>query len=124
MLAQPAARPWCVVLVLLALVCAQALGLMHRHAHGPSAPAGHAAHLSQASPHEGGAGWLHEIFAVHDDETDCRLYDALSPQVFAVQAVATLPVITPPKGCLRLRQGDFVARWAALYDARGPPATR
>lgn len=107
------ARRCCVLLLLLALAGAQALALMHAVLH------------AQPGPHEPvAAAPLEDLFALHDDETDCRLYDGASAQPFACPPPALLPQLAPSLSVLRLLQGDFVARRAALFEARGPPFSR
>jgi hypothetical protein len=127
---------WRVLLVLLALVCAQALGFMHRVAHeghvGGSAhgEALHGAHQAGVDVQVGAGdsssaeGWLQALFALHENETDCRLYDGVGPQALACPAVTPVDAIAPTASYLSLLSGDFVARWAALFDARGPPLSR
>lgn len=100
-------------LLLLALAGAQALALMHAVLHAQPAAHGPAA----AAP-------LQDLFALHDDETDCRLYDGVSAQPFACPPPAALPQAAPSLLVLRVLQGDFVARRAALFEARGPPLSR
>ena len=131
------ARPLAWLLVF-ALLLAQILGLMHGVVHGGV----HAPHRSQFHMplHDGGqeqqhlhddgpdagqnAGWLASLFASHEGEPDCRLFDQAS-HGSAVPAVAllSLPVV-PPSLVVAIFQGEVLARWAALFDARGPPLTR
>lgn len=106
-------RRCCVLLLLLALAGAQALAFMHSVLH-----AQHGAHAPAAE------GALEALFDLHDDETDCRLYDGASAQPFAAPPPAWLPQLALPQAVLRRLQGEFFARHAALFDARGPPAPR
>lgn len=114
-------------LLAFALVAAQALGLTHRVVHGPQAPAATALHAEHAHPpgHAGHAhdhGGIAQLFSGHDDNS-CRLYDAAGHD--AAPGVPALAVPTLVAACqLQRLQGLFVARWAALFDARGPPALR
>ena len=117
---------WCALCILFA----QTLGLVHGIAHGPihgdagtqAAPAvaahpGHAHGNAQVAPDV-----LETLFAQHEDAEDCRLFDALGQQPGAAMAGPVHPPAVPP--CMqRLRrlEGAFVARWATLFDARGPP---
>ena len=125
---------WCALCILFA----QTLGLVHGIAHGPvhanvgaqaaqavgahteaphHAHPGHAAGNAQVAP-----GALETLFPQHEDAEDCRLFHALGQQPGAAIAVPVPPPAVPP--CMqRLRrlEGAFVARWATLFDARGPP---
>jgi len=114
-----------------ALMLAQALGLMHRVVHAPGLHGAHAhqhvhedddEHLDTHAHGKEGAG-VRALFAAHDDESTCRLLDAVSTDVAGVQCLL-LSVLLPAAQLIRLTHGDFVARWAAMFDARGPPATR
>ncbi len=117
---------WLMAMALVfALLLAQTLGLMHGVAHGT----GHGLqqdalhHEASDKPLAGGDGWLASLFSSHDDETDCRLYDHAS-QGSAAPAVASvnLPAVLPSP-VVAAFQGEALARWAALFDARGPPLT-
>lgn len=117
---------WCALCILFA----QTLGLAHGIAHGPvhgdvgtqaaqavAAHPGHAYGNAQVAP-----AVLETLFAQHEDAEDCRLFDALGQQPGAAMAGPVHPPAVPP--CMqRLRrlEGAFVARWATLFDARGPP---
>lgn len=122
---------WCALCILFA----QTLGLVHGIAHGPihanvgaqavgphaeaphHAHPGHAPGNAQVAP-----GALETLFPQHEDAEDCRLFDALGQQPGAAMAGPVPPPAVPP--CMqRLRrlEGAFVARWATLFDARGPP---
>ena len=109
-----------------ALVAAQALGLMHRVVHGPQVFIGHesgAQHSLGEADGRLGSGWVAGLFAGHDDDSTCRLFDPLNHVgALAVPAV-TLPVILA-FFFIDFFQGEFLARWATLYDARGPPSLR
>jgi hypothetical protein len=67
--------------------------------------------------------WLHALFG---DKTDaeCRLYDRLA-HGFSAPGVplVVLPMVLPSATFAYL-QGEAVARWIVLFDARGPPSTR
>ncbi|MEJ7929707.1 hypothetical protein WG922_06955 [Ramlibacter sp. AN1015] len=155
-----AARHRWLALVLVALVCAQALGFMHRVAHAPAAFGAvlhtapgtssgrhvsheshlaraahggadqHARHTRQNDPqahageprHLGAPNWLALLFSLHEGEGDCRLYDSAGPQVLACAVPLVVPILSAPLAYLRLLAFGFVARWAALFDARGPPS--
>ncbi|HEY8358582.1 MAG TPA: hypothetical protein VIL30_14085 [Ramlibacter sp.] len=115
---QAAAR---LLLVLaLALVLAQALGLMHRVTHFGPASSG-PAQATQASGAE--SNWVASLFAGHASDSDCRLYDPLNHEGAPGVPLLVLPLLLS-SFFLASCQGDFVARWAALFDARGPPLPR
>jgi hypothetical protein len=109
------------VALMFALLAMQTLGFMHRVVHSPQ---GSVAHLAQAhdAHEEHHALDIGHLFAGHEDDSACRVYDQLSHAdlLSCVPAVA-LPVV-PPAFLILLSHGDFVARWAALFDARGPPS--
>lgn len=120
-----------------ALLFAQLLGLMHGVVHGPQA---HIHSHSHAHAHQGGShqehvalahaedegpdNWLASLFSSHDGASDCRLFDQASHG----QAAPTLPMLSLPlvlcTVAFDISRGEALARWAALFDARGPPSTR
>ncbi|VTU24448.1 hypothetical protein H6CHR_02195 [Variovorax sp. PBL-H6] len=108
-----------------ALWFATTLGLMHRTLHGlgsSPAPAVAGAAVEERTTGNGAHG-LSALFGTHSD-AECRLYDQLShgPAAFGVPAVV-LPVLLPAAVFLYL-EGEVLARWVALFDARGPPSAR
>ncbi len=137
----PVARrvlPW---LLIAALVAAQLLGMMHRVVHAPLVPhaAGlahdmaHEAHFGRgavATPHAHDAqaahgaheahGGLAALFSGHD-ESDCPLYDALGLDAAPLPLLA-LSLPAPVFVRLHFLLGEFLARRAALFEARGPPS--
>lgn len=125
-----AARRALVVVLVVAMVLAQALGLMHRALHGggqaPVAASAASSAVAAQVASEPGAhshGWMGALFAGHASDADCRLYDPLNHDGPATVAVLQLPLLLT-SFFLAIAAGDFVARWAALFDARGPPASR
>ncbi|GAA4334157.1 hypothetical protein GCM10023165_09830 [Variovorax defluvii] len=107
----------------LALWLATTLGLMHRTLHGHAlshAPAAAAGQSETGHPVHG----LSALFGGHGSDADCRLYDQLShgPAALCVPALM-LPVQLPAATFLFLL-GEALARWVALFDARGPPPAR
>lgn len=63
------------------------------------------------------------LFSAHTDDADCRLYDQAG-HGGATLHVACLPLpVVPPSFAVAIFQGEAIARWAALFDARGPPLT-
>lgn len=124
--------------LVLALLLAQTLGLMHGTVHGAANGTALnaavrearlmvkiklpepqlAASKLQANP------WLVVLFSSHTSASDCLLYDQASHGSAALHVmVLTLPVL-PPSFAVAIFAGDALARWAALFDARGPPRIR
>ncbi len=122
-------RLWVRLLVsalMMALLLSQSLGQLHAIKHGTLAATPHEAGAHEAhAPHEDhhDDGFLDRLFSSHSSSTDCRLYDQLRDS-HAVPAVAlmALPVVLPSL-LVAIFQGEALARWAALFDARGPPLT-
>ena len=129
----------------LALLMVPLFGLMHGIVHGLShgLPAaqfsandhGHAQPKIQApaavvdfwaglSPTSSPDGWTETLFSSHGKAADCLVFD----QLCHADALHVLPLqilATPlPNIVLVTLAGDFIARWAALYQARGPPSAR
>jgi hypothetical protein len=126
--------PW---LLVAALLLAQLLGLMHGVVHGPQAHVHSQSHVHHdghqhqqehsALAHaeeEGDAGWLASLFSSHEGDSDCRLFDQASHG----QAAPAFPMLSLPlvlsSVAFDISRGEALARWAALFDARGPPSTR
>jgi hypothetical protein len=117
-------RAW-LWLVLFALVAAQTLGLMHRvvHADRGGNVAALAAQFQQDQGPAAGESWVAGLFSSHDDP-GCRLFDQLGQGAMIPELPAlNLPVLAPAFVLLWF-QGEYLARWAALFDARGPPSVR
>ena len=126
----------CVAFALLIAVWTMAtLGLVHGTLHVPgdrgqgvearidalSALASPGAKAPRAVPQR--HAWLHALFGDHT-EAQCRMYDHLS---HGSAAPGVPPVMLPmllPAATLAWLEGEFVARWIALFDARGPPLAR
>lgn len=119
-------RRWVLGLAVCAVLAAQMLGLLHRVVHSPLValvpPAavadGHGhAHLRPADA-------LRKLFFGHGSASDCRVYDQVGhSDALPALAILALPA-TVPAFVLQYFAGEFIARWAALFDARGPPAVR
>ena len=110
----------------LALWFASTLGLVHGTLHGHGAlPAPAAVAQADAASSGPAANGIGKLFDGHaDGDTQCRLYDQLSGG-HALPAVP--PVVLPitlPAASFHFFLGEALARWVALFDARGPPATR
>lgn len=119
--------PW---LLAIALVAAQAFGLMHRVVHGPQAEiayafeAQHAQNEGDSHDHSQDHGWLAVVFSGHDDgDTACPLFDVLGHHMAPAVAALALPALLPPL-FFQWAEGEALVRWAALFDARGPPLIR
>lgn len=127
----PATRRWLVALLIL-LLLSQTLGWMHRALHGAARQAAGPAvvHLvgspaSAANPCDTDAlhGWVKRLFASHEDAAQCQLFDAVTHT--GLSQVLDMPQgLAPTAPSLALTESAFVARWAALFDARGPPLSR
>ena len=112
------------------LVMTQTLGAIHAITHGSSGS------LLRSHDHDHDHGHEHAeveasssshvftaLFSSHQEASDCRLYDQASHDGGLVAAMqSTLPVVPPPF-TVAIFQGEALARWAALFDARGPPLT-
>lgn len=127
-------------LLALALLMAQTLGQLHGSVHGPLVEMAHeleAAHdhdhahtRAHTDTHERGSGtghggdWLGKLFPHDSGDPDCRLYDQVS------HGDASWPVITLALPLVlysfvfQFVAGEVLRRWAALFEARGPPLTR
>lgn len=113
----------------LVLLLSQTLGLLHGITHGPALAGGAPVAVAlavQAGAHDAG-GFLSHLFsghAPHESDPDCRLYDQSSH----VDAMPGLPVLVLPLGLapfvFSVLSGLAVARWHALFQARGPPLVR
>ena len=110
------------------LVMTQTLGLVHAITHGPSGSSLYSQdefhdhdHAEAEAP--GTNHFLASLFSLHHDVSDCRLFDQASHDGGLAMAVkSALPVVLPPL-TVAIFQGEALARWAAMFDARGPPFT-
>jgi len=106
-----------------ALVLSQSLGQLHAIKHGSLASAAHVMAAQQAAKSHHDGGFLKQLFSSHGSSTDCRLYDQLG-NGYALPAVALMPLPAMlPLLPVAIFAGEALARWAALFDARGPPLT-
>jgi len=122
-------------LLALVLLLNQTLGLIHGIAHGPSIAAGTATHLAQVTNvaasvvefDRDAAGFLSRLFSGHssqDGNPECRLYDQSSHfDAMPGVPVLALPLVLQPF-VFSVLPGLAVARWHALFQARGPPSVR
>ena len=112
------------------LVMTQTLGVVHIITHGPSGSSLHSHDDRHDHDHDHAevdehdtSHFLASLFSTHQDLSDCRLYDQASHGGALVPATpSALPVVLPPL-TVAIFQGEALARWAALFDARGPPLT-
>ncbi len=112
-------------LLVLALLWTQSIGLWHRMVHSNAAyPAQQ--WIAQASMGDTGQAPTvpNRSFFNHHTDTDCQLFDQLSHTngVTAKAAAALAQAILPQQ--LRCSHALAVARWHALFQARGPPTVR
>jgi hypothetical protein len=102
--------------LLVALVLAHTLGALHRvaHAGGDNDAVATAASAQQ--------GWLLDLFAGHDHDGGCELFDQLT-HGDALCAAQGLPLPSPqPLSMATAHAGWQLAAQAAGFLARGPPA--
>lgn len=116
----------------LVLLLAPMLGQMHGLVHGAggdSPPVQQ--HLEadedaydHAHDHADGHGWLADLFSVHLDDSDCRVFDQLCHS----DVLPAVPLLALPMALssfvFEFLEGEVLARRAALFEARGPPLTR
>ena len=80
--------------------------------------------LMTAEAREAGiARGLSKLFP-HHGQNDCRLYDQLAHGAALPSVPVLLLPVLPPVALLAWFQGEALARWVALFDARGPPVSR
>jgi hypothetical protein len=106
--------------VLLAFVLAQALGLMHRVVHAPLLGQGFV-HASAETP-PASVSWVKALFAGHDSERGCDLYDQSSHADLACGDAPGLALHGPSLTADVIHPGWQLAAQAAGFLARGPPA--
>lgn len=119
----------------LVLLLAPMLGQMHGLVHGAggqqaaaslAGPAAEHAHQhgDEHGEHSDGHGWLADLFSVHADDSDCRVFDQLChTDVLPVVPLLALPTVLS-SFVFQFFEGEVLARRAALFEARGPPLTR
>jgi hypothetical protein len=127
------ARHWCLGWVLFALVCAQALGFMHRAAHLPDAADAVLGLSARADGHEEQRGsahawqtadsWLADLFA-HGDAPDCRLFDGMGQCGPPSHGTPAAPPLPAALAAMRWLPAPFVNGAPAPFEARAPPVFR
>lgn len=118
-----------VLLLACALLWAQALGLAHRIVHGPQLASLHA--VSQAATAEVSAagavvadGFLAQLFAGHQADSDCRVFEQLShADTLPAVPLLALPALAPLPPVAVAAAGRFICL-RLPFQARGPPLTR
>ena len=123
-----------VLLFVLALLLAQTLGFVHKVLHHTSVshmlvaqvnvPESVVPRLSIDAPGHKLHGLSPNLFHHSEDDPTCRLFD----QAGSADSLACPPAIVLPMAVslfvLRFFQGEVLARWVALFEARGPPSVR
>jgi hypothetical protein len=107
------------------MLLAQTLGFMHGVVHGPHMATSSNVPITLQSADEAcepSANWVGALFSSHHGDNDCRLFDQASQGAAPQLAALALPVVLPSIA-VAIFQGEALARWAALFDARGPPLT-
>lgn len=117
----------------LSLVLWQGYAQVHGVVHAPGLHAAHVHHDHAHQDHHGHghtgmaerlATLLDSLMDGHDPGSDCRLLDASGH----CDALPALPALVLPallsSWALHRFTGEATARWAALFDARGPPPVR
>lgn len=107
--------------LVLAFLLAQTLGWLHRGLHGTPSVAQSV--LATAQAQAAGAETGAKAFGHEAGTIECRLYDVLAQPGCAPAPLLELP-LAPPQAWLVATLAGVVARWAALFDARGPPTSR
>lgn len=114
-----------IVALAFALWIAGTLGVMHRSLHVPGLAKAVAA-VQATTPegaHKHADHSLGSLFGTHTD-AECRLYDQLEHGSGAPGVPLVVLPILLPSATFAYLQGEAIARWIALFDARGPPSTR
>ena len=109
----------------LALLLPQLLGLLHTVAHDGAHALVHRSEMAASEGHQPTAApSLAGLFDTHDEGSpDCRLFDQASHDILTTTVAALTPPSATPDTGVALFAGDALARWAAQFDARGPPLT-
>lgn len=120
------------------LVLASMLGILHSIAHAPERAQAQAwrdtlgrgaiadgrAENTAARAYDGlrPTSWLSQFFGHKANDRDCQIFDHLCHGPAApAQATLTLAFAPPVAAVLMTLEGEYIARWTALFDARGPP---
>ena len=111
-----------IVMVLVALVWVQTLGVLHRvaHAHGVHS-AVTAEPQALAASSQGLMAGLQRVWGNHSNAVDCQLFDQSCPDSLHSLALVFAPVM-PALGWLAAILHERFALFERFYTARGPPA--
>ena len=109
---------WCMVC---ALLLSQTLGFVHGITHAGSYKPSHTATAKPAGQSKHSV--VNALFSSHNGEADCRLFDQASHGSAVTSPVVVMLPVVLPSLAVAIFQGEALARWAALFDARGPPLT-
>lgn len=129
---------WAAAVLTTVLVWASLLGILHAVGHpAERLHAQTAQSLAERDPGQQGAAahttalernalfspsWLDLLFDHQANDRDCLIFDQLCHGPGAAPAVMlTLSFALPTAAALMTLQGATIARWVALFDARGPP---
>ena len=119
----------------LVLLLNQTLGLLHGIVHAPSIttavgmhhPHARAGVDAVAAPDRSAGSWFSWLFEGHSRDSgsaDCRLFGQSSHcDAMPGVPVLALPLVLQPF-VFSVLPGLAVARWHALFQARGPPSVR
>lgn len=109
----------------LVLLLAPVLGLMHGVVHrAGDQPQAAQTLAAEAGGLAHGHGWMDDLFSAHGNDSDCRVFDQLChSQAPPALPLLVLPLVLSPF-VFHFLEGDVLARWAALFEARGPPLAR
>ena len=112
------------------LVMTQTLGLVHAITHGSSGSSLYSQDEFDDHDHDRSETdslsvnhLLASLFSLHHDVSDCRLFDQASHDGGLAMAIRSTLSGAPPPLTVAIFQGEAIARWASLFDARGPPLT-
>ena len=130
MFALPRLTTLLALLLAAVLVMTQTLGVIHGITHGAPGSSLHSHDHRHDDGHEqdeveasAKSDFLTALFSSHQEASDCRLYDQASHDGALITATPPALPVLPPPVTVAIFQGEALARWAALFDARGPPLT-
>jgi hypothetical protein len=122
---RPLGRQALACVLVLALVWAQSLGLWHSVVHGDAFHGGRAGVAQLAAQDPGQPPSLMRLlFAGHQYDADCQFFDQHSHGDVLSGATAAAALLALPAPALLASHALAVARWHALFQARGPPSVR